>query len=170
MKKLILPVIAMIVVVVASNFLVNIVINDWLTWGALTYPVSFLINEMTNRVYGPKAARQVVYIGFACAVVVSAYLVSPRIAFASGAAFFIGQLMDVYMFHLLRRLAWWKPPFVSSTIGSFIDTCVFFSLAFAGTDMPWVTLGMGDFGIKLVLSLLFLAPFRVFIAFIARRT
>ena len=169
MRKLVLPVIAMIVVVVASNFLVNITINDWLTWGALTYPASFLINEMTNRLYGPKVARNVVYIGFACAVIVSALLVSPRIAIASGAAFIIGQLTDVSIFNFLRKLAWWKPPFVSSIAGSMIDTCVFFSFAFMGTDMPWITLAIGDFGVKLILALFFLVPFRIFIALIARR-
>ncbi|MDD3288170.1 MAG: queuosine precursor transporter [Alphaproteobacteria bacterium] len=169
MQKLIAPIIAMISVVVASNFLVNIPINDWLTWGALTYPISFLITDITNRMHGAIVARRVVYVGFACAVVVSALLVSPRIAFASGSAFVIGQLLDIVIFNYLRKMAWWKPPFVSSTAGSFIDTCVFFSLAFAGTDMPWVTLAIGDFGVKLALAIIFLAPFRAFFALFAQR-
>ena len=59
---------AMAIIVAASNFLVRIQINDWLTWGALTYPVAFLVTDLINRRIGPDAARRVVYVGFACGV------------------------------------------------------------------------------------------------------
>ena len=62
---------AMIVLIVASNILVQQPINDWLTWGALTYPMTFLVTDLINRGDGPKAARKVVYVGFAAAAVVS---------------------------------------------------------------------------------------------------
>ena len=137
---------AMTVVVTAANILVQIPINDWLTWGAFTYPVSFLVTDLTNRRLGAGAARRVVYAGFAVAVVLSAVLATPRIAAASGLAFLAGQLLDVQIFDILRRRVWWLPPFISSIIASALDTVVFFSIAFAFTPVPWVTLAVGDYG------------------------
>jgi queuosine precursor transporter len=154
---------AMVVLVVASNILVQYPINDWLTWGALTYPVCFLVTDLTNRTHGPTAARRVVYAGFAVAVVLSVVLATPRIALASGSAFLVAQLLDVSVFDWLRRRTWWQAPLVSSLLGSAVDTALFFSLAFAGTAAPWVSLGVGDFGVKVALALAMLLPFRALI-------
>jgi uncharacterized PurR-regulated membrane protein YhhQ (DUF165 family) len=151
---------AMALIVTASNILVEIRINSWLTYGALTYPVTFLVNDLTNRSLGPAAARSVVLVGFALAVVLSLLLATPRIALASGTAFLVAQLLDIFVFDRLRNRTWWEAPLVSSTIGSAIDTATFFSLAFAFTPVPWVTLGLGDFGVKLGLALFGLVPFR----------
>jgi queuosine precursor transporter len=49
-------------------------------------------------------------------------------------------------------------------LGSLTDTLLFFTLAFAGTDLPWVTLALGDLGVKLLLAVLALAPFRAVLA------
>jgi uncharacterized PurR-regulated membrane protein YhhQ (DUF165 family) len=151
----------MIAIVVSANFLVQFPINDWLTWGAMTYPVCFLITDLANRFHGPKVARKVLYVGFVIGVFLSALVATPRIALASGTAFLISQLLDIYVFDLLRHRIWWQPPFVSSVLGSLVDTALFFSIAFYGTAVPWVTLGIGDFGVKLVLSLLMLVPFGI---------
>ena len=62
---------AMTVIVVASNILVQFPVNDWLTWGAFTYPVAFLVTDLANRRLGPGPARRVVYLGFALAVLSS---------------------------------------------------------------------------------------------------
>ena len=159
------PILAMTAVVLASNYLVQFPINDFLTWGAFTYPVAFLVTDLTVRLQGPERARRAVYVGFALAVLLSLWLATPRIALASGAAFLAGQLLDILVFQRLRRAAWWKAPLVSSTAGSVIDTVLFFTLAFAGTGLPFVTLGLGDLAVKLVLAALFLAPFRAIIAF-----
>ncbi len=150
---------AMIAVVTASNWLVQFAINDWLTWAAFTYPVSFFVTDVTNRKLGPGAARRVVYAGFAIAVVLSALLATPRIAVASGTAFLVAQLIDVRIFDRLRRSVWWMPPLASSIVGSAIDTVLFFALAFAGTAMPWITLAAGDFAVKLAMALALLVPF-----------
>lgn len=158
------PVVAMTIVVVASNWLVQFPINDVLTWGAITYPFSFLITDLTTRLQGPERARRVVWVGFALAVMLSLWLATPRIALASGAAFVVGQLLDIQLFQRLRRGSWWRAPLVSSTLGSVVDTSLFFSLAFAGTDLPWVTLALGDLGVKLLLAVLALAPFRAVLA------
>jgi uncharacterized PurR-regulated membrane protein YhhQ (DUF165 family) len=155
---------AMTVVVAASNWLVQYPINDVLTWGAITYPFSFLVTDLTTRLQGPARARRVVWFGFALAVLLSTWLATPRIALASGAAFLAGQLLDIQVFQRLRAGSWWRAPLVSSTLGSLVDTALFFSLAFAGTDLPWVTLALGDLGVKLLMALLALAPFRAALA------
>lgn len=151
---------AMVVVVSGSNILVQFMINEWLTLAAFTYPISFLVTDLTNRRLGPAAARRVVYAGFAVAVVLSALLATPRIATASATAFLVAQLLDIYVFNRLRDRAWWTPPLVSSLLGSAIDSIAFFALAFVGTGVPWITLGLGDFAVKVVMAALLLIPFR----------
>lgn len=155
---------AMAVVVVASNWLVQFPINDVLTWGAITYPFSFLVTDLTTRLKGPGPARRAVWVGFAVAVLLSIWLATPRIALASGTAFLVGQLLDIQVFQKLRQGSWWRAPLVSSTVGSVVDTALFFSLAFAGTGLPWVTLALGDLGVKLAMAVLALAPFRAVLA------
>lgn len=59
---------AMALVVLASNILVQYPLNDWLTWGAFTYPVAFLVSDLANRRHGPHMARRVAWVGFAVAV------------------------------------------------------------------------------------------------------
>ncbi len=184
------PFIAMMaMVVVASNILVqypfaHFGLQDLLTWGAFTYPVAFLVNDLANRRFGPRAARLVVIAGFALAVVLSIWLATPRIAIASGSAFLVAQLLDTGIFDRLRHASWWQAPFVSSVIGSILDTLIFFGLAFSaqfgfidtlfgssdgslaffvpflGREVPlWVSLAAGDLGVKLLVSLAMLAPY-----------
>ena len=159
-----IPLLAMTVIVVASNWLVQFPINDLLTWGAITYPFSFLVTDLTTRLQGPERARRVVWAGFALAVLLSIWLATPRIALASGTAFLAGQLLDIQVFQRLRAGSWWRAPLVSSTAGSVVDTALFFSLAFAGSGLPWITLALGDLGVKLILAVLALAPFRAVLA------
>lgn len=154
-------VLAMAVIVVASNILVQYPVNDWLTWGAFTYPVAFLVTDLANRRLGPAAARRVVYLGFALAVICSIWLATPRIALASGTAFLVAQLLDVLLFDRLRRGSWWRAPLVSSAVASTIDTALFFSLAFALTGLPWIGWAMGDLAVKLGVAVAMLLPFRL---------
>lgn len=149
---------AMVAIVASANYLVQFPVNDWLTWGAITYPVSYFITDLTNRLYGPGRARRVVWTGFALAVVLSVWLASPRIALASGSAFLVSQMMDIGIFNRLRHRGWWQPPLFSSVIGSLVDTVLFFALAFYGTSMPWLTLAAGDYGVKVAIALVLLAP------------
>lgn len=161
---------AMVVVVVASNILVQYPVNDWITWGAFTYPVSFLVTDLTNRRYGPRQAMVVACVGFAIAVVLSIWLADFRIAVASGAAFLTAQLLDVGIFDRIRHSGWWKAPLISSGIASIIDTALFFSLAFgdwsavlgatfADTGLPWHTWAVGDLAVKFLMALVLLLPF-----------
>lgn len=144
-------VIAMAIVVVASNILVQHPIGQWLTWGAFTYPLAFLVSDIVNRLSGASAARRVVYVGFVVGLVCSwvgtqvvgefGPLVTLRVAVGSGTAFLIGQLLDIGVFNRLRRsVAWWKAPFVSTLFGSTVDTAIFFTIAFS-TGLIWIEPG-----------------------------
>ena len=162
--QLMLPTAAMAIIVAVSNYAVQFPINEWLTWGALTYPVTFLVTDLTNRWYGAAATRRVVYVGFALAVILSIWLATPRIALASGSAFLIAQLSDVYIFDRLRNRSWWQAPLGSSVIASMIDTCLFFSVAFYGTGVPWPTLALGDMIAKFSMAAVLLVPFRMMLS------
>lgn len=150
----------MAAIVAGANVAVQYPINDWLTWGAFTYPIAFLVTDLTNRRLGPVKARRVVYVGFTLAVVLSVVLAGPRVALASGIAFLTAQLLDILVFDRLRRLPWWQAPLVSSSLASIWDTAVFFSLAFAATGLPWITWALGDLAAKAVMAGLLLLPFR----------
>lgn len=155
-----LAIFAMVMIVAASNFFVQFPINAWLTLGALTYPMSFLVTELTNRQLGSQIARRVVYFGFVIGVIISVYLATPLIALASGTAFLTAQLLDIAVFNRLRQQAWWYAPFFASLLASFLDTCVFWGIAF--WEEPLVlSLACGDFLIKLTMDILMLAPFRL---------
>jgi uncharacterized PurR-regulated membrane protein YhhQ (DUF165 family) len=151
---------AMIGLIVASNILVQYPLNDWLTWGALLFPVCFLVTDLTNRGHGASATRKMVLIAFPVAIVMSMTLATPRIGLASGTAFLVGQMLDVAVFDRLRRMTWWQAPLISSVLASAVDTALFFSLAFYATPVPWVTLGIGDFFVKVAMALAMLIPFR----------
>jgi len=151
---------AMTLIVAGSNWLVQYPLNDWLTWGALSYPAAFLVADLLNRRYGPSAARRVAWFGFIAAVAVSAGLASPRIAAASGIAFLCSQWLDIYVFDRLRRRRWWQAPLLSGALAAALDTAVFFAVAFAGTGAPWQTWLLGDLLVKLAVNLCMLAPFR----------
>ena len=140
-KTTFIAIIIMASVVMLSNVLVQFYLGAFLTYGAFTYPIAFLINDVVNKLEGPKRARQVILWGFVvgvfCSLVGSQIegefgpLVTLRIALGSGLAFLIAHLSDTYVFHFFRKLRWWMPPLISSTIGSALDTFIFFSVAFS---------------------------------------
>ncbi|WP_370323479.1 queuosine precursor transporter [Salipiger bermudensis] len=141
MTRILPGVIAMAAVVVASNILVQFLFGQWLTWGAFTYPVAFLVTDVMNRVYGVSAARRVVFIGFVVGVICSLSgtqimgeygpLVTWRIAIGSGLAFLSAQMLDVAIFDRLREGSWWRAPLASTLVGSSVDTAIFFTIAFS---------------------------------------
>lgn len=161
LAQLWLPIVAMMVVVVSSNYLVQFPVNSWLTWGAFTFPVAFLVTDLTNRAVGAQAAKRVAWAGFAIAVVISLGLAPWRIALASGTAFIVGQLLDITAFSRLRALAWWKAPLIGSLVASVVDTGLFFFLAFYATGLDWLLLAAGDLGIKCLMAALLLAPYKL---------
>ena len=172
----------MALVVALSNYLVQFPVNffgfqDLLTYGAFSYPVAFLITDLSNRKYGKKAAKKIVYIGFAIGVFLTLYfstnysnLISIRIAFGSGIAFLVAQLIDVNIFDRLRKKVWFVAPLTSSLAGSIIDTFLFFSISFYGTGINWITLSIGDLLVKILVALIMLIPFRFFLNKIREQT
>ena len=163
------------IVVIASNYLVQFPVKFYelenlLTYGAFSYPITFLITDLANRAFGKKIARYIVLVGFFIGIILTLLvstnfedLISIRIAIGSATAFFIAQNLDVNIFDKLRNKSWYIAPLASSTIGSIIDTFLFFSIAFYGTDVPWFTLALGDLAVKLTVALIMLIPFRLLI-------
>ena len=164
-----------------SNHLVLLPINDWLTWGHFSYPLAFLVTDCVNRAAGAKTAARVVAVGFLVGVPLSfaanamfpadadadagnIFLAAARVAGASGAAFLAGQILDVAVFHKLRRSAWWRAPAFSSAAGSVADTFLFYFLAFAGAGgLPWTTWALGDLAVKGLMLAALLPPYRFFV-------
>jgi len=161
------------VVVLSSNYLVQFPIKHYglenvLTYGAFSYPIAFLITDLANRSYGKIGARKIVYLGFIIGIIFTLLfstnysdLISIRIAIGSGTAFIIAQLLDVQIFDSLRKKKWFIAPLTSSIIGSTIDTFLFFSISFYGTQISWFTLSLGDLTIKIIVALIMLIPYRL---------
>ena len=166
----------MALIVVLSNYLVQFPVHymgfqDLLTYGAFSYPIAFLITDLSNRRYGKNTAKKIVYLGFVLGVILTFYfstnysdLISIRIAIGSGTAFLVAQLIDVNIFDKLRNKIWFAAPLVSSLIGSSIDTFLFFSISFYGTGINWVTLSFGDLFVKIFVALVMLIPFRILLS------
>ena len=166
----------MALVVVLSNYLVQFPVHymgfqDLLTYGAFSYPIAFLITDLSNRRYGKNTAKKIVYLGFVLGVILTFYfstnysdLISVRIAIGSGTAFLVAQLIDVNIFDKLRKKIWFAAPLVSSLIGASIDTFLFFSISFYGTGVKWVTLSFGDLFVKIFVALIMLIPFRLLLS------
>lgn len=196
MTRFLPGILAMAAIVVASNILVQYTLATWLTWGAFTYPLAFLVTDVTNRIYGARAARRVVLAGFATGVLwslIAAGLEATtlRIALASGTAFLVAQMVDVQVFDAMRGGRWWRAPLVSTLLGSALDTVLFFGIAFSavlpfdantgwaneavalvgqGPVAPlWASLAFADWMVKLGLALLALVPFRIIVRNLSRR-
>ena len=182
LKSLIVPIMTMSIIVLVSNILVQFLLGNWLTWGALTYPFAFLVTDITNRFYGLSAARKVVLFGFIIGIFCSLVgtqlqgefgpLVTFRIALGSATAFIISHLLDISIFNYLRQERWWKAPLISSIVGSSLDTLIFFFVAFSGffiflepsNDVSWAVEQvpiLGMFGISPLWVSLALADFLV---------
>lgn len=171
-----------IVIICASNYLVQLpfqIFELHTTWGAFSFPFVYLATDLTVRIFGQQAARKIIFLAMLPALIIS-YLMGVvfhqgsfqgaaallefnsfvfRIAFASFAAYLIGQLMDIFVFAKLRQTkSWWVAPSASTIIGNLVDTLVFFSLAFyASTDSfmaaNWPEIATVDYGFKLIVSL-----------------
>ena len=160
-------------VVLSSNYLVQFPINyygldELLTYGAFSYPIAFLITDLTNRSFGKLVAQKIVYFGFLLGIGFTvifstdfADLISIRIAVGSGIAFLTAQLLDVQIFDNLRKKNWFVAPLTSSIIGSTIDTFLFFFISFYATGVPWFTLALGDLAVKIFVALIMLIPFKM---------
>lgn len=176
-----------IVIIAASNYLVQIPVQVFglqTTWGAFSFPFVYLATDLTVRIFGEVEARRIIFGAMMPALLIS-YLVSVlffegvfqgagglatlntfvlRIAFASFAAYAIGQLADIKVFSRLRQSRrWWLAPSASTIFGNLLDTVIFFSFAFyASTDAfmaaNWPEIAAVDYGFKLFISMLLFLP------------
>lgn len=176
-----------VLVIAASNYLVQIpfqIFGFHSTWGALSFPLIFVVTDLTVRVYGKSLARKVVLSVMFPALIVS-YVFSvlfqgavfqgfgslgdfdlfvARIAFASFVAYLVGQLLDAQVFDRIKFLGpWWLAPVVSTVVGNAADTALFFSVAFhqspdAFMAANWVEIAMVDYVFKMGFSILFFLP------------
>ena len=165
------------IVVILSNYLVQFPVKhynlqDILTYGAFSYPIAFLITDLANRVYGKEVAKKIVYLGFFIGVMLTllvsinfSNLISIRIALGSGTAFLVAQLVDIIIFDKFRNNKnWYYAPLISSFVASIVDTFLFFSISFYNTGIPWVTLALGDFVVKVLMVFIMLVPFRIIVS------
>ena len=168
--------ISMGLVIILSNYLVQFPIKKFnleniLTYGAFSYPITFLITDLANRSFGKEIAKKLVYFGFLFGIFLTLVistnfkdLISIRIAIGSGTAFLIAQLIDIQIFQRYRDKIWFLAPITSSICGSIIDTFLFFSISFLGTGIPWISLAIGDLFVKIIMALLMLIPFKILIS------
>ena len=177
-----------IAIVIASNYLVQLPIMLFgfhSTWGAFSFPFIFLATDLTVRLIGKPQARRVITRAMLPALLAS-YVVGVlfheggfkgfgaladfntfvfRIAFASFAAYVLGQFLDIQVFDRIRQQsrAWWLAPAAASVFGQALDTAAFFSIAFwhspdAFMAAHWVEIAWVDYAIKLAVSLLLFVP------------
>lgn len=177
-----------ILIIISSNYLVQLPIDLFgfhSTWGAFSFPFIFLATDLTVRLIGKTEARRVITRAMVPALIAS-YIVSVlfhegsfngvgalgefnsfvfRIAFASFAAYVLGQFLDVQVFDRMRRnhVQWWVAPTASSVFGQALDTAAFFSIAFWHSSNPfmathWGEIAVVDYVIKLAVSLLLFVP------------
>jgi uncharacterized integral membrane protein (TIGR00697 family) len=176
-----------ILIIIVSNYLVQLPVSlfGWhTTWGAFSFPFIFLATDLTVRLLGKQAARRVIARVMLPALLAS-YGVSVlfqegayrgvdallefndfvlRISLASFAAYVVGQWLDIQVFDRLRRLRqWWVAPAASTTLGTLMDTFVFFSVAFWNSSNAfmaanWVEIATVDYVIKLAISLALFVP------------
>ena len=152
------------------------------TWGVFTYPLIFIITDLTVRISSAGLARRVVLRALIPGLLVSYFLTTLfsnhfdsaglfhlntfafRIALASFSAYLVGQLLDISVFQSLRKTQrWWVAPTASSLLGNTLDTFWFFFIAFYQSSDPffaahWFEIAMVDLGFKLSFSLLSFIP------------
>ena len=176
-----------LLIIAVSNYLVQIpftILGFHTTWGAFTFPLIFLVTDLTVRIYGSTQARRIVFSVMIPALVIS-YVLSvlfhdakfqgfsqlfqfnsfvARIAIASLIAYSVGQLLDVFVFSKQRQnKRWWLAPASSTIFGSFIDTLLFFVIAFYQSNNEfmathWPEIATVDYVFKLLVSLILFLP------------
>ena len=177
-KKLTLPFIFMVGAFLGANYFVQFPfqpfgLKEYATWGTFAYPITFLVNDLTNRFYGTRQTTKLILVSFLAGLIIVGLTIDLRLALASAVAFLVAQQLDNKIFDSLRGGVWWRAPVISSLIASFIDTWVFYGIAFYGVSesadyfgftLPlWVGWSVGDLAFKLALALLLLLPYRAFL-------
>ena len=185
--KLVLLHVAIITVsnaIVSSTFtLAGFVIS----WSALTFPLVVLATDLTVRLLGKETARATIAFAYPFAIIASIAVVlasgapesvALRIGFGSATAYLIGCLLDVYVFQWVREKftqQWWAAPALSMVVANFIDSYVFFSIAFhGGADeymaAHWSEIALSQSILKIVVGfIVFLPAYGLLLNFLKKR-
>ena len=167
-----------IFVIVISNALVSIpveIVGVKLTWAAFTYPLVILATDLTVRLIGKGIARATIAAAYPLAIIGSIAVVlaegapasvAMRIGFGSATAYLIGCLLDVYVFQWVREKftqQWWAAPALSMVVANFIDSYVFFSIAFQGgadeyMAVHWPEIALSQSILKIVVGFIIFLP------------
>ena len=166
-----------IIIIAISNYIVQFkftVFGAPLAAAAFTFPLVVVLTDLTVRLLGKQTGRAVIALAFIPAIVVSMVVVKAggapdsvafRIGLGSGMAYFISNLLDVYVFQYFRERysTWWIAPALSSVVSTFIDTYVFFFTAFAGGENEfmaanWHIVATNNSISKVIVSLLVILP------------
>lgn len=179
-----------IFVIVISNALVSIpveIMGVKLTWAAFTYPLVILATDLTVRLIGKGIARATIAAAYPLAIIGSIAVVllegapssvAMRIGFGSATAYLIGCLLDVYVFQYVRERftqQWWAAPALSMVVANFIDSYVFFSIAFQGgadeyMAANWPEIALSQSILKIVVGfIVFLPAYGLLLNFMKKR-
>jgi len=168
---------AHILIIAISNYVVQFkftIFGAPLAWAAFTFPLVVVLTDLTVRLLGKQTGRAVISLAFIPAILVSMAVVklggAPdsvafRIGLGSGMAYFISNLLDVYVFQYFREKysSWWIAPTLSAIASTFIDTYVFFGTAFAGgadefMANNWHIVATNNSISKIIVSLVVILP------------
>jgi uncharacterized PurR-regulated membrane protein YhhQ (DUF165 family) len=166
-----------VIIIAISNYIVQFkfdVFGHPLAAAAFTFPLVVVLTDLTVRLLGKQTGRAVITLAFIPAILVSMAVVklggAPdsvafRIGLGSGVAYFISNLLDVYVFQYFREKyqTWWIAPTLSAIASTFIDTYVFFFTAFykgANEFMAanWHIVATNNSISKILVSLLVILP------------
>jgi queuosine precursor transporter len=130
--------------------------------GLVIFPLSYLLGDVLTEVYGIRAARRVIWLGFACNLLavgaIQAAIRLPaadfwheneaayeqilgttwRLFLASLAAYVVGELANAYVLAAMKGATggrWlWTRTIGSTIVGEGLDSAIFITIAFAGTS------------------------------------
>lgn len=165
------------VIIALSNWLVNFkfqVAGFTLAYAAFTFPLVVVATDLTVRLVGKEMGRMVVGLSFIPAIIASILVillsgapthVALRIGAASGIAYLLSTLLDVYVFQYFREKyqQWWIAPTLSSIVATIIDTYAFFGAAFwknvgSKFEHNWPEVATNHILVKMVVSLCVILP------------
>lgn len=168
---------AHIIIIAISNYIVQFKLDIFgypLAAAAFTFPLVVVLTDLTVRLIGKETGRAVIGLAFIPAIIVSILVVlaggAPasvafRIGLGSGCAYFLSNLLDVYVFQYFREKyqAWYIAPTLSAVVSTFFDTYVFFFTAFAyGANefmaANWHIVATNNSISKILVSLLVILP------------
>lgn len=166
-----------ILIIAVSNYLVTIPVNVFgfeLTWAAFTFPLIVVATDLTVRLSDKYHARRIVAVAYIPAIIASMLVIAAtgapnsvavRVGIASGTAYLLSNMLDVFVFQKVRERfnAWWAAPAGSSIIANIIDTFAFFAVAFyASADQfmadNWFTIAQGQTVTKIIVSAIIILP------------